>query len=455
MNDSHGEDLFEYAATRDAAGAPLAERMRPTALGDIVGQEHLLGEGKLLRSAIEGDQVPSMILWGPPGTGKTTLARVIAARTRSSFEVLSATASGVRDIRDAVERARRRRAMERRPTVMFIDEIHRFNRSQQDTLLPHVEAGLCRLVGATTENPSFEVNAALLSRTRVFRLERLAAEDLTVVLRRALEDRDRGLGRLGIGVGEPALELMARAADGDARRALSTLEVAVSLVEEGATTLPDAVVKEAIGRPSLRYDKKGEEHYNLASALIKSMRASDADAAVYWLTRMLEAGEDIMFLARRLVIFASEDVGNADPQGLVVAASAAHATHLVGLPEAVLPLTQAAIYLSLAPKSNVVLKAYGAARRDVREHGTLEAPLDIRNAVTPLMKTAGYGAGYRYPHDFVGGVVPGQTSHLPEPLRGRSYVAPGPHGWEAQAWTQLDRLRAGAGPEEDPEPKAG
>jgi putative ATPase len=443
------EDLFAHARRRDPAFAPLAERMRPRTLDEYIGQEHLTGPGRLLRRAVEADRIPSMILWGPPGTGKTTLARIIAARTGAVFETVSATDAGVKDLRAVVERARRRRDYEARATVLFVDEIHRFNKAQQDALLPHVEAGVCTLIGATTENPSFEVNAALLSRARVVQLRPLAIPQLIALLRNALQDRERGLGERQVQAEDRLLGAIALHSQGDARRALNALELAVDLVPDSEGDEPKQLtpelLAEALGQAQLRYDRDGEEHYNIASAFIKSMRASDPDAAVYWMARMLEAGEPLEFVARRLVIFAAEDVGNADPQGIVVAQAAADAARFVGMPEAVLPLTQAAVYLALAQKSNATIKAYFAARKDVRQRGPLEVPLEIRNAVTQLMKQVGYGSGYRYPHDLDGNVDREHVSHLPELLRGdlpgRRYVESSPHGWEAEAEARLAAAR--------------
>ncbi len=461
--ESRSDTLFGHARRNDPSLVPLAERMRPRGLEDFVGQEHLTGTGRILARIIASDRVPSMILWGPPGTGKTTLARIIAAKTGAIFETLSATDSGVKDLRAAVERARTRRDYDGRATILFVDEIHRFNRAQQDSLLPHVESGVCTLIGATTENPSFEVNAALLSRARVIQLREIGIGDLIGLLQRALADPIHGLGRLEIRAEESLLTAIARRAQGDARRCLNALELAVDLLPDEDKALTLELVAAALGEPNLRYDRAGEEHYNVTSALIKSMRASDPDAAVYWMARMLEAGEDPMFVVRRLVIFASEDIGNADPQALVLAAAAADAVHLMGMPEAVLPLTQAAVYLALAPKSNTALKAYFTARKEIRSRGAEPVPLEVRNAVTGLMKKMGYGGGYRYPHDFAKHVQPEHNSHLPELLRahlpGRRYVHSGDLGWEAEAERQLAAHRSSSfdedetGDESEPKPE--
>ncbi|PYQ49619.1 MAG: AAA family ATPase, partial [Acidobacteria bacterium] len=381
------------AARRSGKDAPLADRIRPETLDELLGQDEVLGEGRPLRRAIEADRLPSIILWGPPGSGKTTLAHVIRRRTSSHFEAMSAVLSGVKELRELLKEAEDRLAREGRRTILFIDEIHRYNKAQQDALLSHVESGDVTLIGATTENPSFEVNAALLSRCRVVVLKPLDAGQLESVLRRALADVDRGLASLSPKVDDDALGFLAAASDGDARTALNVLEMAVmtSPPQDGRRPVDLKSMRQAFARKALLYDRAGEEHYNIISALHKSVRNSDADAGLYWLARMLEAGEDPLYLARRLVRFASEDVGMADPQALVVAMAAQQAVHFVGLPEGGLALAQAVVYLAAAPKSNALYTAYSAAAHDALETRAEPVPLWIRNAPTPLMKQLGYG----------------------------------------------------------------
>jgi len=437
---SPAADLFRSAASRDPRLVPLAERMRPRSLEEVVGQKHILGPQTLLREAIESDQVPSLILWGPPGTGKTTLARVIASATRSELVALSAVESGIRDIRETVASAELLLGEQHRRTLLFIDEIHRFNKAQQDALLPHVEKGTVTLIGATTENPSFEVISALLSRCRVFALRPLEEHELRELLLRALRDEERGLGRSGLRPSDAFLDHVVRHSGGDARRALNALEVAAAPAQaEKRTDLTEKDAEEALQQKTLLYDKSGDAHYDTISAFIKSLRGSDPDAAVYYLVRMLESGEEPRFLLRRMVIFASEDVGNAEPRALQVAVDALRAFELVGLPEGVLPMTQAATFLATCPKSNTVLTTYSKARSAVLEKGPLQVPLKLRNAPTPLMKSMGYAGGYRYPHNFEGHYVP--EEYLPDELRGSRFYEPSDSGEEARIKERLEALR--------------
>ena len=440
---SSQDDLFGAVQEEGGRGlelsTPLAARMRPRSLDELVGQDSVIGPGSVLREAVEADQLPSLILWGPPGSGKTTLAMLLASRSQASFEHVSAVSAGVGDLRQIVARAGERRRLGRR-TVLFIDEIHRFNKGQQDAVLPYVESGLVQLLGATTENPSFEVNAALLSRARVVRLEALDAEALRTVVRRALADPERGLAGRGVGIDGAAETRLVGLAGGDARVALDALELAVVAVSRrGGTTVEVTDVEGALQSPALLYDKAGDQHYWLISAFIKSVRGSDPDAAIYWMARMLEAGEDPLFVARRLVILAAEDIGLADPRALTVAVAAQQAAHFVGMPEGYLPLAEATLYLAMAPKSNSTIRAYGAARQDVLDTLHEPVPLHLRNAVTGLGKAMGFGAGYRYAHDEVGGVA--EQQHLPDRLAGRIYYEPGERGAEAAISVRLAEIR--------------
>lgn len=433
------EDMFDADERRAAEqSAPLAARMRPRTLDEFVGQEQIVGPERMLRKAIEQDRVPSLILWGPPGSGKTTLAGLVANATQSHFEALSAVTAGVADLRRVVQEARARRRDTGRRTILFIDEIHRFNKAQQDAVLPHVENGTVTMIGATTENPSFEVIAPLLSRSRVLVLRSLSGGDIEALIRRALADGERGLGQLGLGIDDDAAAGLAVASAGDARIALNAVEVAAALADPETRRISLTDVREALQHRAPRYDKGGDAHYDTISAFIKSIRGSDADAAVYWLARMLAAGEDPLFIARRLVILASEDVGLADSTGLQVAVAAQQAVHLIGMPEGRYPLTHATLYLATAAKSNSAKTAYEAAMADVERTLDDPVPLHLRNAVTGLMKGLGYGAGYRYAHDFAGHVV--EQQHLPDALVGRRYYEAGDQGEEAAIAARLRPL---------------
>ncbi len=422
------------------APSPLAERMRPRSLSEVVGHAELLGEGGFLRRAIAADRVPSLIFWGPPGSGKTTLARLIATETSSHFVPFSAVTSGIKEVKDVMAEAVRLRKAQGRRTLLFVDEIHRFNRAQQDAFLPYVERGDVVLVGATTENPSFELNAALLSRCRVVVLEAHSADDLIELMRRALQDTERGLGASGVEADDDALAALAGLASGDARRVLNLLELSVADAgASGETVIDAAAVQRLAQRKILLYDKAGEEHFNLISALHKSLRDSDADASLYWLTRMLAAGEDPRYLARRMVRFASEDVGLADPQALTITLAAWDAYQRLGSPEGELALAEAVLYLALAPKSNAVYAAYGAARRTVEERPADPVPKSIRNAPTTLMKGLGYGKGYVYAHDTEEGT--GGLDCLPESLQGTRFYEPKGKGFEAKLKERMEKVR--------------
>jgi putative ATPase len=416
--------------------APLADRMRPRTLGEFVGQGHLLSPGTLLRRAIDEDRLFSMILWGPPGSGKTTLARIIAHETKARFVSLSAVLSGVKELKTVIEEAIEYRDTFHQRTILFVDEVHRFNKAQQDAFLPHVESGLITLIGATTENPSFEIIAPLLSRCHVFVLYPYSNDELRVILERALRDVERGLGREGYEIDEGAVELIIWTADGDARMVLNSLEAAASLVDKREKVITRSLVEKALSKKPLLYDKKGEEHYNLISAFHKSLRGGDPDAAIYWMTRMLMAGEDPFYIARRMVRFAAEDVGLADPNALTVAMNAMEAYRFLGSPEGDLALVEACVYLATAPKSNALYLAYGRVRKLVEETGALPVPLHLRNAPTDLMKNLGYGKGYLYPHDFDGAVV--DQKYLPEAIKEGEFYTPTDRGYEREIAERLD-----------------
>ncbi|HHT9130168.1 MAG TPA: replication-associated recombination protein A [Candidatus Brocadiaceae bacterium] len=423
------KDLFDTQAIT-AKKPPLADRMRPQNLRDFVGQEHLVGPNKILRRLVENKELISLLFWGPPGVGKTTLASIIAQAMDAHFVAFSAVLSGIKDIREVIEEAKDQLKYYNKKTILFVDEIHRFNKTQQDAFLHHVEDGTITLIGATTENPSFEVNAPLLSRCKVLVLEQLTEDRLETIMTNALSDKERGLGNLKVEVRHDALDFIARLSHGDARVALNTLEASAMLAkpdQEGKRAVTLEIAQEAMQRKALLYDKGGEEHYNVISAFIKSMRGSDPDAALYWLARMLDAGEDPLFVARRMVIFASEDIGNADPQALQLAVATKDAFDFVGMPEGWIPLAQCVTYLACAPKSNASYMAYLEALEDVKERGALAVPFHIRNAPTPLMKDLGYGMGYKYPHS-VGGYV--EQIYMPDALQGREYYKPTDNGFD-------------------------
>ncbi len=430
--------LFEAAEADNRRKAePLAARMRPRSLDEFVGQQQFLGEGKLLRRLLKADRLGSVIFYGPPGTGKTTLARLLAIESKCHFVQLNAVTSGVKDLREMLEQARDRLAADGRKTLLFVDEIHRFKRSQQDVLLPDVEDGGVVLVGATTQNPFFSINSALVSRSRVFQFEALSNDDIIALLQRALRDPERGLGAYRVEVAPGAFEFLAEVSDGDARRALSALEIGVLSSDEQPVRFTRALAEESVQRKTIEYDATGDSHYDSASALIKSIRGSDPDAAIYWLARMLEGGEDVRFLARRIVISASEDIGNADPQALPIAIAAMQATEFVGLPECQLPLAQAVTYLACAPKSNAATVAIGEARRDIKEGRLLPVPVHLRDQHYSGAQRLGHGEGYEYAHDAEGGVAAQDYLGVE-----REYYRPVPRGFEVELAKRLEAIRA-------------
>ena len=435
------KDLFEVSTEAQLRqDAPLAARMRPLNFDEYVGQEHLIGKGRALRTSIEADRLPSIVLWGPPGSGKTTLARIIASQTQASFKQVSAVASGVAELRQVIKEAKDIRGMYRRSTILFIDEIHRFNKAQQDVVLPHVEDGTVTLIGATTENPSFEVIAPLLSRCRVFTLKPLEEAQIRTIVERALTDPEKGLGREGVSLEPEALDRLVELSGNDARIALNTLELAASVASASGTHVISVdAIEDALQRRTPRYDKSGDQHYDIISAFIKSLRGSDPDAALYWMSRMIEAGEDPLFIVRRMVILAAEDVGLADPQALIVAVAAQQAVHFVGMPEGFIPMAEAAVYLATAPKSNSAYAAYLKAKEDVEKTHHLPVPLHLRNAPTGLMRASGYGKGYKYAHDYEGNYV--EQTHLPEELSGRIYYEPSGQGFELEIEKRIKERR--------------
>ncbi len=440
------KDMFELKAEEQKGQqAPLATRMRPSSFHEFVGQGHLVGEGRVLRKAIEAGRLPSVVLWGPPGSGKTTLAFVISNSIDSHFAPVSAVSAGVADLRRVIEEAKERLNLYQQKTILFIDEIHRFNKAQQDAILPFVEDGTVTLIGATTENPSFEVTTPLLSRCQVFTLNSLVEDEIRVIILRALRDRLKGLGALNVELAAEAIDHLIIMSKGDARIALNALEMATLGTPpdaQGKRRISLATIEDAVQHPALNYDKAGDQHYDLISALHKSMRGSDPDASLYWLARMVEAGEEPQYIIRRLVRFASEDIGMADPQALVIAMAAQQAVHFVGMPEANLALAEAVVYLATAPKSNSLYQAYSRVQKEIKKGAADTVPLHLRNAVTPLMKQTGYGEGYKYAHDYPDHFVPQQN--LPDSLQGNQYYTPSEQGFEKQI---VDRLKKWWSPE--------
>ncbi len=434
-------DLFGKSPVKKTHLTPLADRIRPESLDEFVGQKAILGEGSILRKAILEDKVSSMIFWGPPGCGKTTLARLIAKTTKAHFIAFSAVTSGIKEVKEVIQEAEKQTYFFGSKTILFIDEIHRFNKAQQDAFLPYVEKGTIILIGATTENPSFEVISPLLSRCKVYVLKQLTPDDIKTILKRAISDKEKGLGNFKLKISEEALDFLAQMSNGDARVALNGLEFAVNTAKpekDEVRKIDLKIIQEAMQKKALLYDKSGEEHYNLISAFIKSLRGSDPDAALYWMFRMLEAGEDPLYLARRMVVLASEDIGNADPQALQMSVAAKQAVEFVGLPEAEFALAQAAIYLATAPKSNAVYEAMNKVKKEIKETQALPVPLHIRNAPTPLMEKLGYGKDYKYPHDFPAHFV--KENYLPEGAKTRKYYNPGDLGFEQEIKKRMQNL---------------
>ncbi|MFC1847325.1 replication-associated recombination protein A [Chloroflexota bacterium] len=445
-------DMFEHQVEEQKSQeAPLAVRMRPTNFDAFVGQEHLIGKGRVLRKAIEAGRIPSIVLWGPPGSGKTTLAYVIANATDSHFSAVSAVSAGVNDLRRIIEESKERRKIYQQRTILFIDEIHRFNKAQQDAILPFVEDGTVTLIGATTENPSFEVTSPLLSRCQVLTLNPLVEDELSVIIMRALRDGLKGLGALNVELVTDALNHIIVMSKGDARIALNALEMAALTTPpnaQGKRRISLDTIEDAIQHPALRYDKAGDQHYDMISALHKSMRGSDPDASLYWLTRMLEAGEDPLYIARRLVRFASEDVGMADPQALVIAMAAQQAVHFIGMPEGNLALAEAAVYLATAPKSNSLYEGYSRVQKEIKQGSADSVPLHLRNPVTPLMEEVGYGKDYKYAHDYPEHFV--EQQNLPDSLQGKQFYSPSEQGYEQQVIDRLKKWWQGKGKANQP-----